>query len=119
MKMESGKGWKWYGYAGHLCVGKRCAFHLQTSYKKHLVSTVGAYYPKNSDIMETIGAEGDDFKPFFETFVYPYSGDDANGDPVLGDGPIDSIRYEKSIDAERGHYAMCNKWLKGRKSHDT
>ena len=37
--------WKWFGHAGHLCVGRWCQFHLCTSVGKYLVSTVGEYVP--------------------------------------------------------------------------
>lgn len=107
--MESGKGWKWYGFAGHLCVAKRCAFHLCTAYGDKLVSTVGAYYPKGSDKMETIGSGSD---AFYETFIWDYSGDDKDGNPILGGDPVETIRYADSNSAEQGHYKFCDKYLK-------
>jgi hypothetical protein len=108
--MESRTGWKWYGYAGHLCVGKRCAYHLCTRVGGFLVSTVGHYLPRDSDKMKTIGA---DSESFFETFVFRCSGEDEHGDPVVDNQEIDSERYAKSIDAERGHYRFCEKYAGG------
>lgn len=40
--------WKWYGNAGHLCVGYDCRFHLCTKVGPWLVSTVGQYWPSRS-----------------------------------------------------------------------
>lgn len=40
--------WKWFGNAGHLCVGQWCRFHLCTQVGKYLVSTVGEYWPERS-----------------------------------------------------------------------
>jgi hypothetical protein len=37
--------WKWFGSAGHLCVGHDCRFHLCTLIGEHLISTVGEYWP--------------------------------------------------------------------------
>lgn len=105
--MESRAGWKWYGYAGHFIGGRSCAFHLSTRVGGFLISTVGDYFPNGK--RETLGAEKDSW---FETFVFKCSGDDKNGNPVMDDGftEIDSERYAKSIDAERGHYRFCEKY---------
>lgn len=105
--MESAEGWKWYGYAGHLCVSRRCAYHLCTRIGDYLISTVGAYYPFGSDKMETIGGGREDF---YETFVFKCEGDDNNGDPIITTDEIDTKRYAKSIEAEEGHYAFCWKY---------
>lgn len=43
--------------------------------------------------------------------VFKCEGEDANGDPIVNDlGEIDSRRYAKSIEAERGHYEFCEKY---------
>jgi hypothetical protein len=106
--MISQAEWVWYGYAGHLIVGKRCAYHLCTRIGKYLISTVGHYLPKQNDKIETIGA-GD--KSFFETFVFNCDGEEESGDPkILSYEQMDSERYEKSIEAERGHRAFCLKY---------
>ncbi len=100
--------WVWYGYAGHLCVGKQCAYHLCTRVGGFLVSTVGHYLPRGQDEMETIGI-GDN--AYFETMVFACDGDEPSGDPnVLSFSKLDCERYAKSIDAERGHRAMCEKY---------
>lgn len=44
----SEEDWKWFGNAGHLCVGQSCRFHLATKVGKYLVSTVGQYWPERS-----------------------------------------------------------------------
>ncbi|MBP8235143.1 MAG: hypothetical protein KAY22_22860 [Rhizorhabdus sp.] len=100
--------WKWYGYAGHLCVGSRCAYHLSTRIGKYLVSTVGHYLPNpKTGVMETIGSG----EAYFETQVFNCGGEEETGDPIiLSYDTVDGKRYAKSIDAERGHYEFCQKY---------
>lgn len=45
--MISKSDWKWFGNAGHLCVGSKCRFHLCTQVGGYLVSTVGEYWPED------------------------------------------------------------------------
>jgi len=100
--------WVWYGYAGHLCVGRRCAYHLCTRVGGFLISTVGDYIPDGSDKMKKIGAGPE---AFFETFVFHCDGEDKNGDPIIPSwSEIDSRRYARSIDAERGHRDICDEY---------
>ena len=97
--------WVWYGYAGHLCVGRRCAYHLCTRIGNRLVSTVGHYLPKNEDKMEAIGAGSDSN---FETMIFAVDGDEESGDPsITSYEELDCRRYATSIDAERGHRQLC------------
>lgn len=106
--MQSRSGWKWYGYAGHLTVGKRCAYHLCTRVGGFLISTVGHYLPRGSDKMEPIGAGAE---ALFETFVFRCEGEAEGGDPIIPSfEEIDGERYAQSIDAERGHYHFCEKY---------
>lgn len=110
MEMQSRAGWKWYGYAGHFVGGKSCAFHLCTRVGGFLISTLGDYYPRSGNgKREPLGASGDSW---FETFVFKCDGEEESGDPKMADGftEIDSERYAKSIDAERGHYRFCEKY---------
>ena len=68
---------------------------------------MGDYRPDGRK-RETIGAGAE---AFFETFVFKCGGEDANGDAIISDlGEIDSRRYAKSIDAERGHYEFCERY---------
>ena len=103
------RGWYWGGYAGHLCVGKNCAFHLSTYLPEgYLVSTVGHYLPQGKEPMDTVGSGKDDF---FETMVFRCDGINADLDAIIPDlSEIYRERYADSRDAERGHYAMCEKW---------
>lgn len=39
------RNWKWFGHAGHFICARDCQFHLCTLVGKHLVSTVGEYWP--------------------------------------------------------------------------
>lgn len=106
--VKSRAGWKWYGYAGHFIGGKSCAYHLCTRVGGFLVSTVGDYYPRGRDgKRETLGAANDSW---FETFVFKCEGEDDHGDAIIDLGEVDSERYATSIEAERGHYAFCEKY---------
>lgn len=98
--------WVWYGYAGHLCVGRRCAYHMATRIGGFLVSTVGHFLP-DGKTMEHIGGPDD----FFETFVFRCDGETADGDPNLTSlEEVFTRRYAKSIDAERGHRQICDEF---------
>ena len=98
-------GWVWFGFAGHLVVGRRCAFHLATYMPEHklFVSTVGDYLPDGKK-RDTIGA-GD--KDFYETMVFQCDGVLKGGDPnITSWDAVESLRYETSLEAEIGHYEM-------------
>lgn len=100
--------WKWYGYAGHLCIGRSCAYHLQTRIGKFLISTVGDYRPHGDP--EAIGSNPN---YYFETMVFPCKGELKSGDPnILSWQSIDGERYAESIDAERGHHRYCKKYAR-------
>lgn len=113
VEMKSKDGWRWFGFAGHLIVGNRCAYHLATLVNdgRYLVSTVGHYLPPGrptAEGPEPIGAGEDSL---FETYVFESYGVDADGDPnILSLGEIDGQRYASSLDAEVGHYEYCHKW---------
>jgi hypothetical protein len=105
--MTPPKKWVWYGYAGHLIVGSRCRYHLATRVGNYFISTVGDYFPER-DRRETIGGGPEDF---FETMVFPVDGELPSGDPnILDWSAIECARYKESIDAERGHRGLCNKY---------
>lgn len=99
--------WVWYGYAGHLCIGSRCAYHMSTRIGRYLISTVGDFKP-DGKTRETLSSADDSF---FETMVFPCDGEIASGDPnILSWEAVESEHYAKSIDAERNHRALCLKY---------
>lgn len=102
--MQSGSGWKWYGFPGHFVGGRNCAFHLCTVVNGYLVSTLGAYRPDSSNKNETVG-----LGRYYETMVFTCPGDDENGDPIMGD-EVEMQGYNESLEAERGHYRVCWKY---------
>ena len=74
------------------------------------MSTIGRFVPdplRHPEKTDTVGNGHD-----FETMVFRIDGEDENGDPrvVSWGDTLDSDGYSSSIDAEHGHYAMCNKW---------
>lgn len=131
--------WEWFGVASHLIVGSDCRFHLATHVGPWLVSTVGEWLPDSStwDIYTntrgvTLEGRGDarraDFLKkvgfieigagrLYETMVFALGDErcaepDCNcGQQLVADwGELDSDAYNNRRDAQRGHYAMCEKW---------
>lgn len=108
--MKSRAGWKWYGFAGHHICGARCQYHLCTSIGGTvLVSTIGRFVPdplREPDKTDSVGSGRD-----YETMVFEIDGESESGDPaVVSWIEIDTDGYSSSIEAERGHYAMCEKF---------
>ncbi len=100
--------WKWKGLPGHLCVVSDCIFRLHTQVGDYKISTVGAYYPKNSNKkkMEEIGLDH-----HYETYVF-------KGDSMI---EIDrgTINLKKDANnnpnkadelAEKMHFDFCLKY---------
>jgi hypothetical protein len=102
--------WVWYGFPGHLVVSRRCAYHLCTRIGDRLISTVGAYYPSRDSEMENIAGP----EEFFETMVFRCFGENEDGDPIVDFDDLECTRYKKSIEAERGHRAICDRIAKER-----
>jgi hypothetical protein len=103
--IDPGK-WKWFGYAGHLCVAAECRFHLFTQVGDHLISTVGAGHPGGGE-RKTIGSGPGDY---FETYVFeagpPCSADgcDCGGMPTLASLiELDGVRARTAADAQANH----------------
>jgi len=46
--MAKQENWIWMPHAGHLIVGNKCQFHLNTYVGGYIVSTVGEYWPERS-----------------------------------------------------------------------
>ncbi len=95
--------WHWCGYAGHLIVAHRCAFHLHTRIGQAIVSTVGDY--RRGDKREPIGLNRD-----FETYVFLALDTERPEGVPLNYSEIDSEGTNDSEESERQHYAMCEKW---------
>ena len=113
LELHSHESWMWYGYAGHLIVASRCAYHLCTRVGDKLVSTVGGLLPRHdSTAMERIGAGENDY---FETYVFNLTGEDG-GDPIIDYSEIDGRRYADSRSAEIGHYEFCWKYQRNREA---
>ena len=109
--LHSHEGWVWHGYASHYILGSRCAFHLGTSIRIQgrwfLVSTVGQLLENGRP--ESISVLGGGPYDFFETMVFPSSGQDEHANPKYDPGrSLKSVRYPDSITAEIGHYQACH-----------
>lgn len=139
-KMVEPQDWKWYGHAGHLIVGQWCRFHLCTLIGKHLVSTVGEYWPERpvreihahvhdpAWLAENKSLRGDDFDAAYmrrfgyedigcdrryETMVFKANGklcECGCGLPTFSGSEIESNGYNLAIEATEGHYEMCRKF---------
>ena len=100
-------GRKWYGYAGHLCVGKRCAYHLATRIDGYLISTVGDWIDGGT-VPREIGPEPDDL---FESYVFLCRGEDCEGNPIIVNWEgVERRHYANSLSAELGHYELLEKY---------
>jgi hypothetical protein len=116
VNMES--KWKWFGHAGHLCVGHYCRFHLCTKVGRYLVSTVGDYFPpcqrEIDEKRQTIGA-GE--KSFFETYIFKVRPGKKCTDPQCGCGlpnicltEVEGYRTATAGQATATHMKMCRKY---------
>lgn len=101
------KEWKWFGSAGHCCVGHLCEFHLATQVGEYLISTIGGYRPNGKEY-KPLGLNYDDL---YETFVFTVGGLCRCG-CGLPDAieEIDSKRYSCVKDAQEGHMKFCEKY---------
>jgi hypothetical protein len=94
-----------FGWPGHFCAADSCRFHLHTHVGgAFCVSTVGDYYPRNSDVRDTLGAGAADF---FETMAFPL---DAVGDIANFDG-LTQRRYATRDEANAGHFALVAEYV--------
>ena len=129
--------WKWFGNAGHLCVGAHCRFHLCTEIGQYVVSTVGQYWPQEAvreifansrgvtlegkgdarerDYMTKVGYEEIGCGRTYETMVFNVTGHCNSpecrcGLPLIDGQELDCEGYNSAADATAGHMAMCEKW---------
>lgn len=131
--------WEWFGSAAHLIVAAECRFHLATFIGPWLVSTVGEWLPDSSswhiyadtrgvtlegrgdarraDFLNKVGFIEIGMGRLYETMVFPVGTDRCEipgcncGMPDVVDwGELDSDAYNVRGDAQRGHYAMCERW---------
>lgn len=135
--------WKWYGEAAHPIVGQYCQFHMATLIGKHMVSTVGKYWPDRAvrEIFartrdKEIVGRGDDWDNdyrekmpnrgwetigcdrLYETMVFAVTGKECPcgcGLPQIDGSELDFAAYNDPKEATMGHMAMCAKWAESRK----
>ncbi len=110
--------WRWYGNAGHLCVGEYCRFHLTTRVGEFLVSTVGDYFP-DSKVAEICKHPKDNPQEIgcgrlFETMVFLTTGPCpcGCGMPAIDAAELDFSGYNDRKAANEGHLRMCREWAK-------
>lgn len=131
--------WEWFGSAAHLIVGADCRFHLATYVGPWLVSTVGEWLPdsdswhiyaesrgveiegrgdaRRADFLNKVGFVEIGAGRTYETMVFR-AGDercsrkdcDCGMRVVAEWTELDADGYNVRGDAQRGHYAMCEKW---------
>lgn len=110
--------WKWDGHAGHLIVGDRCQFHLNTRIGNYRISTVGEYRPQSSGKLDGERLGGKEYAEFhsvglnrlFETFVFECSG--AGFGEVDSWMEIDSDVANDHDSATEAHMKMCDKYAR-------
>lgn len=102
----------WYGNAGHLCVSRKCEFHLCTEVNGYVVSTVGEYYPNGINMpMEPVGLMP---KELYETMIFEFSGSRCKcgcGLPDTGRS-LCMDRYATPKEANEGHIRYCEEYAK-------
>ncbi len=86
-------------YGGHFVAWERCLFRRHTHVGKYRISTIGDFRP-HMQYSKLGTAEPLSKDMYFETFVL------TNGEEEEG------IRYTTSAEAEAGHEAMIEKYMK-------
>lgn len=134
-KLSNQAGWKWFGNAGHLCVGSSCRFHLATLLPNGLlVSTVGEYWPESEiremfaqhrgvvlegigdaradSYLRQLGYEAIGYNRLYETMVFKTEGvcKCGCGMPSIVPDEMDMAGYNTPVEATDGHMALCNQW---------
>jgi len=110
-KMIPKSEWVWYGFACHFIGSRNCEYHLGTRIGNRLISTVGAYNPHEEESYVALGLDEDSF---FETMIFECGGEDEHGNPIVPNWiELYVERYSESLNAERGHRALCERVAKG------
>ena len=126
--------WVWMPHAGHLIVGSKCRFHLNTYVGDYLVSTVGEYVPdsatreilaqsrgvnlrgrgdeREADWMRKVGFEEIGAGRTYETLVFHATKAKDGCCPYTAASwsEIDGRGYNDAAEAFAGHLAMCEEW---------
>ena len=125
-------------HAGHLILGDKCRFHLNTYVGKYIISTVGELWNERSVREICAGVvnpewlndnkhlKGDYFDAaYFNKFGYEDIGCDRKYETMvfkakkainkccpfrMAGSDLDFDAYNKAEDAYKGHMKMCNKW---------
>lgn len=134
--------WIWMPHVGHLIVGNKCRFHLNTYVGKYIVSTVGEYWPERVSreihakvhnpkwLEKNIQRLGDNFdNAYFKKFGFEEVGLGRTYETMVFKAmrikkvkccpytakywsEIDMDSYNRPEDAYKGHLKMCKKWSK-------
>lgn len=105
--------WKWFGFAGHLCVSNHCRFHMTTQVGPWLISTVGAYYPPHEP--KRTEPEEVGLNRLYETYVFR-AGEPCTtvlcgcGMPSIDGHEIDSRAANSPGEAADYHMKLCYLW---------
>lgn len=132
--------WIWMPHAGHLIVGHKCRFKLNTYVGDYVVSTVGEWVPE--EISRNMEVELKKDKPLgkgdeneyeylrrygfkeigayrtYETMVFKAKKSDYKCCPyeIIVTEEVDMEGYNSAEDAYEGHLKLCKKWsMKGDK----
>jgi hypothetical protein len=130
------ENWIWMPNAGHLIAGRSCQYHLATYVNGFIISTVGEYWPdreirriKCGDDLQILHLRGEEFDRaymekygyeevgnfrLYETMVFQAKACDCGCESwvMKNSNQLDFKGYDKSGDATKGHYQMCEKWDK-------
>ena len=98
-------------HPGHFIACNSCRFHLNTYVGGYIVSTVGEYYPRSSNKMETLGCGEDSF---YETMVFKAEESEYECCPysALVTQEQECERYATAEEAMKGHMKLCKSYAR-------
>lgn len=101
--------WKWFGFAAHFCLARRCEFHLTTQVGNKLISSVGGLQPieeDNENRWEEIGCGRK-----FETLVFNIIDTESeNKIPPIDYSEVESVCANTSKECHENHMRLCHKY---------
>lgn len=99
--------WIWMPHPGHFIAAGKCQFRLNTCVGDYIVSTVGEWFPGNTNKPEEVGAGR-----MYETMVFAAKPQSTACCPfgAASFNELDMDGYMTAEDAFHGHMEACEKW---------
>jgi hypothetical protein len=105
--------WIWMPHPAHFCGAESCRFRMATYVNGYIVSTIGEWFLKDKTEKQEIG-----LNRFYETMVFKAIKSDCKACPyeIESGCEIDIEGYNEPEEAFEGHYKMCEKYDKTKRS---